>query len=246
MKDFYLTNELFKVEAVPVTTGVWGLKLVYQENSSVTPAPEEWIGVLKRAVLELESEGAQEVQLRIERSRFSDVIESLPVLGFRLKHERSEFHAFVSELPDDSGSPITWKPMEEMESAAAALHAVGVGDPDYDPSEDALEGIKYFLGDTRFKASALQLGMIDRKLAGLVIVQVKPDGWSRITYMGVHPDFRRRGLGKWVHRKGFSLMKAMGGTDYFGGTVSTNQNMLRLFRENNCKEIRVLQEWTKK
>jgi ribosomal protein S18 acetylase RimI-like enzyme len=87
------------------------------------------------------------------------------------------------------------------------------------------------------------LGYIDGKLAAFVVAQVRPDGWSRITYMGVHPDFRGKGLGKWVHRRGFAMMKKLGGKDYFGGTVSTNKNMVKLFQEHGCRGTRVLEEW---
>lgn len=240
MKSYPLRDTGFRIECRPLSPTSSGIKFIYPENSFVFPAPEEWLTNLKRAILDWDGD---ELQLRIEKSRFEELITELPKLGFRLKHERQEYYSSVSELPDDTGSPISWRPMESMEEAAKALHAVAVGDPDYDPQEDALEGIKYFFGDESFKASALELGYVENKLAGLVIVQVKPDGWSRITYMGVHPDFRKRGLGKWVHRKGFCLMKKMGGKDYFGGTVSTNQSMLKVFRESGSQEMRVLQEW---
>lgn len=243
MKSYPLRDTGFSVDLVPVAPNVFGFKLTHPDNSFLFPEASEWIANLKRAILE---NGDKELHLRLDKHRFKDLLAELPVLGFQLKHERTEFHSPVADLPDDQGTPISWKPMESLEEAAKALHAVAIGDPDYDPNEDALEGIKYYFGDANFKASSLQLGFIDNKLAALVIVQVKPDGWSRITYMGVHPDFRKRGLGKWVHRKGFSLMKEMGGKNYFGGTVSTNQSMLKVFRESGCRELRVLQEWIRK
>ncbi len=242
MKEYPLRDTGFRIESVPLSPKVAGLKFIYPENSFVFPAPEEWLVNLKRAIL---AEEGNELLLRVDKHRFQDIIPELPHLGFKLKHERIEYHAKVSTLPDDKGNPLTWKAMENMEEAAKALHAVAIGDPDYDPNEDALEGIKYYLGDALFKSSSVQLGLIENKLAGLVIAQVKPDGWSRITYMGVHPDFRKQGLGKWIHRKGFILMKEMGGVDYFGGTVSTNKNMIRLFQENGCEELRTLQEWVR-
>ncbi len=253
MKEFQLGDKLFKIEAVPLTSGVTGIKFIYPENSFIFPAPEEWFSVLKRAVLTLESEGNKEVQLRIEKSRFEELIPVLPELGFRMKHERCEFHSLVRDLPDDTGSPFIWKPLEKdgvwnLEKGASLLHEVALGDPDYDPSESAMDALNYYFNDPKLTTfpECLQFGFLDGKLAALIIAQIRAaDGWSRITYMGIHPDFRGKGLGKWLHRKGFSMMKKLGGKNYFGGTVSSNKNMIKLFNEHGCTETRILQEWVR-
>lgn len=40
---------------------------------------------------------------------------------------------------------------------------------------------------------------------------------------------RGKGLGQWLHKHGFAMMKAQGGREYHDGTISTNERMIRLF-----------------
>ncbi len=80
--------------------------------------------------------------------------------------------------------------------------------------------------------------------AGIVIAQVNPrTAWARITYMGLLPEHRGRGLGRWVHRRGFAMLRAQGGALYHGGTVETNRPMMRLFEAHGCRFHRRLEEW---
>ena len=77
-----------------------------------------------------------------------------------------------------------------------------------------------------------------------VCAQVAPsDGWSRITYMGLVESARGRGLGRWVHRRGFAMMRAQGGELYHGGTAAENAGMLRLFVDHGCDEVARLEEF---
>ncbi|MGK5088899.1 GNAT family N-acetyltransferase [Bdellovibrionota bacterium FG-2] len=90
----------------------------------------------------------------------------------------------------------------------------------------------------------IKIAHIKHQPAALIIAQIESTtGWSRITYMGIMPEFRGQGLGKWVHRKGFNMMRKQGGTLYHGGTVVSNKGMIRLFQNHGCKEYRRMQEW---
>ena len=55
-----------------------------------------------------------------------------------------------------------------------------------------------------------------------------------ITFMGLLPAFRGRGLGRHVHRRGMALLRAQGGTLYHGGTSASNGAMIRLFEQHGC------------
>jgi len=80
----------------------------------------------------------------------------------------------------------------------------------------------------------------------LVCAQVAAEsGWSRITYMGPIPAARGQGLGRWVHRRGFAMLKAQGGTLYHGGTAVENHAMCKLFRDHGCTVYRRMTEWVR-
>ena len=90
----------------------------------------------------------------------------------------------------------------------------------------------------------MQIGSIDGTFAAFVMAQVAPsDGWSRVTYVGIVPEFRGQGLGKWAHRRGFTVMRAQGGKLYHGGTRSENAPMVRLFEMHGCAEFARMTEW---
>ena len=90
----------------------------------------------------------------------------------------------------------------------------------------------------------MQVGFVDGREAAFVCAQVAAkDGWSRISYMGVVPDARGQGLGTWVQRRGFRLMRELGGTTYHGGTAADNAAMLRLFEKHGCEECARLREF---
>jgi len=172
--------------------------------------------------------------------------------GFSKKHERIEFKTQIANLPDEEGTPLTWESASasgaiDLESAAELLGQAGRGDPDWSTNDDPCELLTQWLADAELShgPKSVQIGFSDGNPAAIVIAQVNQrSGWSRITYMGLLPEFRQRGLGKWIHRHGFTMMKEQGGKEYHGGTVSTNTTMIRLFHRHNCIEFRKMDEWT--
>lgn len=174
----------------------------------------------------------------------------LPILGFKKKNERIEFKKSVAELPTDEGSPLKWKTAEELnlnpDGISEILKQVADGDPDTDPTDDPLQFIQDFLADPVLTSglSCIHIGLLNEEVAALTVVQRNPKtGWSRISYMGVVPKFRRQNLGNWVHRYSFTVMKKEGGILYHGGTSSTNLGMIRLFEGNGCTRFCEMEEW---
>jgi len=171
--------------------------------------------------------------------------------GFVHRGDRVEFKTPIAGLPGDEGSPLAWKTLTEVgeEVAAAALGLAASGDPHgLTPDEVPLEIIRGYLTDPELTSApeCVQVGYLDGAVAAFVCAQIAPsDGWSRITYMGVVPGLRGQGLGRWVHRRGFSMMKAQGGQEYHGGTAAENPAMLHLFRAHGCAEKWRMSEWEK-
>ena len=174
----------------------------------------------------------------------------LPTLGFKKKSERIEFKKSVDELPGDDGSPIKWKNTEELgwspQEIAKTLKQVAEGDPDTDPNEDPLLFIQDFLSDPVLTAGphCIHIGYVDGEIAAFTVVQINPKtGWSRISYMGLMPQFRKQSLGRWVHSYSFKMIKFEGGKLYHGGTTSTNAKMIKLFESSGCDKFCEMEEW---
>lgn len=180
----------------------------------------------------------------------ADVGHLLPKLGFKKKSERVEFKKSLDDLPLSEFSPLKWKNAEELgwnpQNIAETLREVAKGDPDTDPSEDPLLFIQDFLADPVLTSGlqCIHIGFAGHETAALTVVQINPKtGWSRISYMGVMPEFRRQNLGQWVHRYSFDVMRAEGGKLYHGGTTSTNLGMIRLFESSGCDKFCEMEEW---
>jgi hypothetical protein len=143
-----------------------------------------------------------------------------------------------------------WKTAEQLkwseQETASTLDLVAVGDPGRDPSEDSASFIQDFLSDSVLTSglSCIHIGFIENEVAAFTVVQINPkSGWSRISYMGIVPKFRSQGLGKWVHRYSFSVMKAESGKLYRGGTDSMNTAMINLFEYHQCERACHMEEW---
>jgi len=187
----------------------------------------------------------------IEWGDCAPIARLLEELGFLKEQDRIEYRRELAELPGDEGSPLVWSAIPSLEIAdlekvVDLLKQAAVGDPSFDPDADSLAELQADLKDFALTTGAhcIHIGHIDGKQAAVVFVQINPKTkWSRITYMGLLPEFRGTGLGKWVHRHGFEMMRTQGGSLYHGGTVSTNQSMIRLFETHGCKVFRRMQEW---
>jgi hypothetical protein len=208
--------------------------------------------LIEEACVRLKTLGAKRGEFRLtEKAHLLSVASKLPSLGFKPSHVRVEFRAPIDGLPGEKGSPLSWVSVSEagpfhLEKAAQILEQAGDGDPDWNSEDNNLELLKSYLADKEFQSTleCVQIGMIENAPAAIVIAQVIPSsGWSRITYMGLIPKFRKQGLGKWIHRHGFEMMRAQGGKLYHGGTVRGNHGMEALFRSHGCKKFRTMQEW---
>jgi len=216
------------------------------------PDDDEVFGLLEDAVARALERGARIVHLRTEQTPAPErLAERLQGIGFRPKHERVEFCAEVDGLPDDQGSPLAWTSLAPigtipLEEAARILGVSAQGDPDWDPDDDPSELLTGFLAEPgmRGDAACVQIATLADRVAGIVVAQVcEEDGFSRITYMGLMPELRGQGLGQWLHRRGFTMLKAQGGVRYRGGTVIENRRMIRLFEKHGCERLRRLRDW---
>jgi len=168
--------------------------------------------------------------------------------GFRRIGKRIEFRASVETLPSEKGSPLRWRTMEETgtELAAEMLALCSIGDPHSSEEDDPTQAITEFLDDPALTSSpdCVQIGYLDERPVAFACAQVMPSsGWSRIAYMGLAPDVRGKGLGQWVHRHGFEMIRAQGGTLYHGGTAADNAPMLALFAAHGCAELARMTDW---
>ncbi len=214
-------------------------------------AKEVWDSLFQSAKSAAINLGAEIIGLRVRKEYEHQVVcEILSDLGFKKEAERIEYQCDVSLLPNDVGTPFQWKTAKELgwnkEQVAEFSWNVVEGALDIDPAETPEYFISDWLNhdDLTSGLDCISIGFINSSPCALTVAQVEQKtGWSRISYMGLIPSYRGKGLGKWVHRRGFEMMKAQGGKLYHGGTHGENFPMQKLFLSHGCKLYCEMEEW---
>jgi hypothetical protein len=152
-------------------------------------------------------------------------------------------------LLSSAGEPLAKFTLEHLWADVFALKMKVLkmeGDPGTDPNADPLLFIQDFLADPVLTSGlhCIHIGFVDDEIAAFTVVQINSKtGWSRISYMGDVPKFRKKNLEVWVHRYSFKIMKSEGGKLYHGGTTSTNIRMIKLFENSGCDKFCEMEEW---
>lgn len=195
-----------------------------------------------------------EPELLDARARWHSAM--LEALGFEVQSDRLEFRLPLSQaLSASSGwqrsAHLVWEsiptaPGERLVDAARVLKACSVGDPDTDPNEDALGFLLARRLDPalRLTPDCLQVARAEGEAAAIMAISVKPDsGWCSFYYLGVMPDFRRRGFAQEAMARGFQIMQQLGGREYHDGTAAENLPALALLDSLGALPDRSLQQW---
>lgn len=173
--------------------------------------------------------------------------DALATHGFAAVNTRVEYKTPVADLPPEGESPFDWRALDVVGHAAAAelIDRAGPG-PEWEADDTGEAVLAHALGRRGMYAEpdCVQIGFLDGEPAAFVIAQVEPaSGWSTITFMGLVPAARGRGLGRHVHRRGMALLRAQGGAQYHGGTSATHRVMVRLFERHGCVPFARLVEY---
>lgn len=213
---------------------------------------EVWKGLFAQAKAAAIEFGAETLVVRLRKEYEADILRGiLSEIGLTKISERVEYQCEISLLPDDAGSPLKWKTAKELgwdKNQIAQFTGDIIKDAlDIDPDEKPEDFVQDWLQHDELTSGAdcIAVGFFNDKPCTLVVAQInKQTGWSRLSYMGITPEFRGQGLGKWVHRQGFQMMKNQGGKLYRGGTHGENLPMRKLFESHGCKLICEMEEWS--
>lgn len=237
------------VSAEQLWANVYALKYNRPENRLDQNIWQNLFVQAKTAAIEFGAESIESrIRLEYEPALFRDVLKKI---GFDKKAGRIEYQCDINNLPGEDETPLIWKTAKDLNwnilQIAKFTKEITEGALDVNPNEKAEDFIQDWLHHHEFTAGfeCIAIGFFDRQPCALTVAQInKESGWSRISYMGVILSHRRRGLGKWVHRHGFSMMKQQGGKLYHGGTHSSNFAMRKLFESHGCHVFCEMEEWS--
>jgi GNAT superfamily N-acetyltransferase len=207
----------------------------------VPRTPDKALGAVVSALLDevvpaAREAGAEELGLRLPADRqATELLRAVARTGGVEVRGRIEFRTELDALPGELESPLVWSDAEPAE-AAALLEACSEGTLDgLEPGEEALEVVRSWLQDegrVAVHAATLQ----DQPVAVVCARVIPEEGWGTLTFMGLAPAARGRGLGHAVHRHGLALLRTLGGRLYHGGTGLDNVAMRACFVRQGCRE----------
>jgi ribosomal protein S18 acetylase RimI-like enzyme len=172
---------------------------------------------------------------------------ALAAAGFEAFNRRVEYKQPVETLPAEGpDSPFSWVPHTalSLEAVGDVIDRAGAG-PEWEEGDSGLSLARAWLSEGGMSSGpeALQVGFIGGRAAAFVAAQVEAGtGWATLTFLGLLPELRGRGLGGFVHRRGFDLLRAQGGAVYHGGTSASNAAMRALFERHGCRLYLELEE----
>jgi GNAT superfamily N-acetyltransferase len=244
-------NDIYAViRLYPFTTQTWILSELHYLPQTNRTKKLLALELIPESISIARNFNVEKIETRINQdSIFEEYRELLKNSGFVFTGLRIEYRTPVGYLPSEQGSPLKWIEVDEeiFPEAAEVLERCRIGDPDWDEDDnDSQQFIISLLGEKGLNNSldCIHLGLYQGEYIALVFSQVAPaTGWSRITYMGLIPPFRGKGLGKWVHRHGFQMIREQQGVTYQGGCSSGNIPMISLFKDHNCKEFCRYEQW---
>lgn len=193
--------------------------------------------------------GAARATTRVQDAHnFPEYQATLELLGFAPVDRRIEFIAKLSDLPTEGASPFTWRSMADLPREVVVRLLDDVLEGDLSPAlhDNADEALREMLNapDLTCSEECVHVGLLDGAPAALVIAQIQATtGWASITQLGLQSSFRGRSLGAYVHRHGFDMLRAQGGTYYRDGTSLANAPMRRLFEKHGCREYARMTDW---
>jgi RimJ/RimL family protein N-acetyltransferase len=179
---------------------------------------------------------------------------ALSELGYVHANTRVEFRTPLADLPAEGETRLVWKPALEAvatrSEVAGIMDALRIGDTSFGPEDASADILSYYyqaMDDAAFNQH-VHVGLRDGQPVAMVLLEVAPRRDNTplllIPWMGLAPAARGQGLGGEVHRHGFAMFRALTPVgDYYGGTLTGNLAMQRLFERHHCQPYQRLEEW---
>ena len=255
------------VEHAPLTPQHRGLRITWLEGETGVPSADVWNEVYARELADASTSGVRVLGTRLLTSRAGDVAglaprrsaaqrEALQRLGFSPAEGRVEYllplaEAIASLTAVARTRRLSWRsvasvPGPELSAVEALLDRAAKGDPDHDPTEDALAMLIQRTKDvnTLQSADCVQVGTLDGRDAVVVLPSYRPaTGVGSLFYLAVAPEARGHGLAAEALMHALIVLAAMGARTYHEGTAAANAPARRLLAHLAAEPTLTIEQW---
>ena len=255
------------VEHAQLTPHHRGLRVLWREGATGVPNADAWYETYARELGSAQGDGVRVLGTRLVTARAGDAArlaprrsdaqrEALQRLGFTPAEARVEYVLPIAEAIAALAAHvrerrIAWRavasvPGPELNAAAALLARAAEGDPDHDPSEDALQMLLQRTHDAGALQSpeCVQVGAFEGRDAVIALPSYRPaTGAGGLFYLAVAPEARRRGLAGEALLHALVVLAAMGARTYHDGTSARNAGARRLFDLMASEPTLHIEQW---
>jgi hypothetical protein len=167
--------------------------------------------------------------------------------GFSLRTSKVHVARELAEMvePVVVSATVTYASLHSVgeEVFIPLITAASQGDPFEDSSDSGEEDFRELVASAgkAFTPQGWFVAFVDREPAGVFLPQRYEDQpeLGTIYYLGILPEYRKRGLGRKLHAEGLNFLREMGAKKYVGSTDKANHGMINIFEKNGCHKTRV-------
>lgn len=255
------------VEHAPLTPQFRGLRITWLDGATGVPTSDTWYEVFARELADASTSGVRVLATRLVTSRAGDEAGLAPRraaeqrgalqrLGFAPAEGRVEYvlpldQAIASLATVARERRLSWRsvasvPGPELTAVAQLLERAVEGDPDHDPSEEALAMLIQRTKDasTLQSSECVQVGALDGRDAVVVLPTYRPaTRVGSLFYLAVLPEARSKGLAAEALLHALVVLAAMGARTYHEGTAAANAPARRLLAHLASEPTLTVEQW---
>lgn len=199
--------------------------------------------------------GWKEIKIMLDDKENFNQEDVLFPLGFKLESQKQYFRKELDDTDlkdyEESISKLTYKNLTEIgdKPFISLLQKTQASSFNEDAIEDVIDPVKGFnemKDPERFDPELWVTGFFRNKPVGFVLPGVEKNSKPHtgfIQLIGVLPEYRNRGFGKILLKKGIFELIKNGAEIYLGSTDKKNLPMIKLFKEAGCKEKNLYSMW---
>jgi len=169
-------------------------------------------------------------------------------LRFSVEREKAYYSRSLEEWLSPYEDSFSYRPLIDIgrDSLIQLLGEVRTGDHGEDQETSIQESFPALLESmSRPFALKWKAAYLNDEIAGIMLPDIYPDEPHKgtITYIGIRPRFRGRGLARILHAKALSDLAMLGVKTYVGSTHIRNTAMRKVFESNGCALTGIRRHW---
>lgn len=170
-------------------------------------------------------------------------------LGYKVDIEKYHYSKNIFEYKSLHHDPfiylnLTSLPVEDCIELFSSIRQNDHAEKLNIPTRQSFDGV--FSNYNEHFALNWKLATLNNRNVGIILPDIFPDTPKKgtLAYIGILPEFQKKGYSKILHAKGLEELSKLGVSEYIGSTHIKNISMQKCFKANDCSLVGVRKYWT--